>query len=49
MALLHIDELAVGMVLVRNMICFDIMMPDIDGQQVLKKIRVLEGLENHHG
>jgi len=32
-----------------DLICLDIMMPDIDGQQVLKEIRALEDMEGLHG
>lgn len=32
-----------------DLVCLDIMMPDIDGQKVLKEIRALEDMENRHG
>lgn len=32
-----------------DLICLDIMMPDIDGQQVLKEMRALEDMEGIHG
>lgn len=32
-----------------DLICLDIMMPDIDGQQVLKEVRALEDMEGLHG
>jgi two-component system chemotaxis response regulator CheY len=32
-----------------DLICLDIMMPDLDGQAVLKEIRVLEDMEGLHG
>ncbi|SHJ19242.1 two-component system, chemotaxis family, response regulator CheY [Malonomonas rubra DSM 5091] len=32
-----------------DLICLDIMMPDIDGQHVLKEIRALEDIEGLHG
>lgn len=32
-----------------DLICLDIMMPDIDGQTVLKEIRAIEDLEGLHG
>jgi len=32
-----------------DLVCLDIMMPDIDGQQVLKELRALEDMEGRHG
>lgn len=32
-----------------DLVCLDIMMPDIDGQTVLKEIRAIEDLEGIHG
>jgi two-component system chemotaxis response regulator CheY len=32
-----------------DLVCLDIMMPDIDGQAVLEEIRALEDLEGIHG
>lgn len=32
-----------------DLVCLDIMMPDIDGQRVLKEIRALEEIEGLHG
>lgn len=32
-----------------DLVCLDIMMPDIDGQQVLKEIRALEDMEGRFG
>ena len=32
-----------------DLVCLDILMPDIDGQEVLREIRAIEDLEGIHG